>query len=42
MLKVFVLYSTTTIPKSACCQPHAQTISPMRWEQSLVARLKNY
>jgi len=42
MSKVTALYSTTTEPKLARCQPWAQTISLMRWEQSPVARLKNY
>ena len=34
MLKLIALYSITTEPKLARCQPRAQTISPMRWEQS--------
>ena len=41
-LKVIAFYSTTTEPKLARCRPRAQTISPMRWEQSPVARLKKY
>jgi len=33
VLKVIAPYSTTTEPKLARCQPRAQTISRMRWEQ---------
>jgi len=33
MFKVIAPYATTTQPKFTGCQPWAQTISPMRWEQ---------
>jgi len=33
MLKVIASYATTTDPKLTRCQPRAQEISPMRWEQ---------
>jgi len=42
MLEGIAFYSTITKPKLAPCQPRAQTISPVRWEQSPVARLQNY
>jgi len=41
-LKVIAFYSTTNEPKLARCRPRAWTIRPMRWEQSPVARFKNY
>jgi len=39
-LKVIAFYSTTNEPKLARCRPRTWTISPMRWEQSPVARFK--
>jgi len=41
LIKVIVFYSTTAEPALACCQARAATVSPMCWEQSPVAQLKN-